>query len=54
MWLNYHLGEKEIARSYYQKLKKLQMVNIKSRRIYLLFETLPLKLASYIHVKFGH
>lgn len=50
MWLNYHLLEREKARSYYHKIPK-ELRTMKIKIIKYLYEFLPLKNASNIHQK---
>ena len=50
MWLNYNLGDKIKARNYYEKIPK-EFRSKKIKGIKAFYEFLPLKFASYLHLK---
>lgn len=50
MWLNYHLADQKVARYYFNKIPK-ELRSFKIKIIRNLYESVPLKLASYIHQK---
>ena len=53
MWLNYHLGEKLIARTFFKKLIKINFKFFRAWMVFLFFELLGQKNGVKVHVYFS-
>lgn len=53
MWLNYHLGERKLARMYFKKVLADRFTNMKAWYIFFLFELLGKRIASKFHILFS-